>query len=116
MSRATLNLSINRGVNFGPVLIHCTDANGAAVPLAGYSAYAHVRRDEKSSLILDLAPVIAVDDAAGLVTLPEIPWETTQDLCSMVAQWDLILEDSFGKRLDPIVGGRININLPITQP
>jgi hypothetical protein len=115
MSRATLNLEILKGTTFGPVQIICKDAAGVVVPLAGWSAYAEVRKDEKSSVILDLAPVIAADDAAGLVTLPEIGWQTTDDLPTMVGQWDLILEDPSGRRLPPFLGGRVTIALPITQ-
>jgi hypothetical protein len=115
MAKATLNLEIIKGTTFGPVQITCKDSNGTPVPLAGWSAYAEVRKDEKSALILDLAPVIAADDAAGLVTLPEIPWSTTDDLPVMVGQWDLILEDGTGRRLPPFLGGRVNIALPVTQ-
>jgi hypothetical protein len=116
MARATLNLEIQRFVTFGPIQIVCKNASGVVVPLAGYQAFAEVRKDEKSSRILDLAPVIAADDADGLITIPEIPWQLTDDLSPVIAQWDLILEDPNGKRLPPIVGGRININTPISQP
>ena len=115
MAKATLNLEILKGTTFGPIQITCKDAAGVPVPLAGWSAFAEVRKDEKSSLILDLAPVIAPDDAAGLVTLPEIAWDATDDLPVMVGQWDLILEDPDGRRLPPFLGGRVTIALPITQ-
>ena len=110
-----LNLEIQKGTTFGPLQILCKDAEGVAVPLAGWSAFAEVRKDEKSAVILDLGPVITVNDAAGIVTLPKIPWETTEDLPVMVAQWDLILQDPTGNRLPPFIGGRMTIRLPITQ-
>ena len=66
-------------------------------------------------MILDLAPVIETDDSTGLVTLPEISWQTTDDLPAMVGQWDLILQDPAGRRLPPFLGGRVTIALPITQ-
>ena len=115
MSLSTLNLTILKGTTFGPIQITCKDAAGVAVPLAGWSAFAEVRKDEKGSVILDLAPVIEPDDAVGLVTLPEIAWGTTDDLPVMVGQWDLILEDPAGRRLPPFLGGRVTISLPITQ-
>lgn len=115
MSRSTLNLEILKGTTFGPIQIICKDAAGVAVPLAGWSAFAEVRKDEKSSVVLDLTPVIAANDAAGLVTLPAIAWGTTDDLPVMVAQWDLILQDPTGRRLPPFLGGRVTISLPITQ-
>lgn len=116
MDKATLNLEIAKGTNFGPVLIYCKDSEGAAVPLAGWSAFAEVRKDERGSVILDLSPSIESNDAAGLVTIPEIPWETTDTMPTIFAQWDLILEDTSGKRLSPLIGGRFSINAPITQP
>jgi hypothetical protein len=69
----TLDLAIKRGTTFGPGLITVKDtATGLPVPLAGYTAHAHARADENAALYLDLAPVIAADDAAGLITLPAL--------------------------------------------
>jgi len=115
MAQATLDLEISRGTNFGPVTIYCL-ADGVAVPLAGYSAYAEVRKSANGPVILDLAPVIEADDALGLITLPEIAFALTDPLPAMDAKWDLILEDPTGKRLPTLVGGRVEINQPITQP
>jgi hypothetical protein len=116
MSHSTLNLEIEKGTSFGPIQLYCKDAAGNAVPLAGWSAFAQVRKDEKSTLILDLNPVIQPNDAAGLVTLSEIPWEATQELPVMVTQWDLILQTPTGRRLPTFLRGRVTITLPITQP
>lgn len=109
------NLTIVRGTTFGPILITCKDAAGAAVPLAGWSAFAEVRRDEKSGVIIDFLPVIASNDSAGLVTIPVIPWTLTDDLTDVFARWDLILQDPTGRRLPPFIGGRVSIISPVTQ-
>ena len=110
-----VNLTIKRGTTFGPYQILCKDANGAAVPLAGYSAKAEARKNNDSELALDLAPVIEADDAAGIITLPEIPWETTADIAENLLKWDLILIDPSGKKLPPFVYGEITVETPITQ-
>lgn len=115
MSRSTLNLEILKGTTFGPIQITCKDAAGVAVPLAGWSAYAEVRKTEKGPVILDLLPVIVSNDAVGLVTLPAVAWSATSDLQEGAAQWDLILEDPTGRRLPPFLGGSVSIVLPITQ-
>ena len=115
MAIANLDLEIARGTNFGPVSITCKAA-GVVVPLAGYSAFAEVRKKPNTPIILDLGPVIESDDTAGLITLPEISHTLTDDFPTMDARWDLILEDSTGRRLPPILGGRVFINQPITQP
>jgi len=110
-----VNLTIKRGTTFGPYQILCKDANGAAVPLAGYSAKAEARKNNDSELALDLAPAIEADDAAGIITLPEIPWETTADIAENLLKWDLILIDPSGKKLPPFVSGEITVETPITQ-
>ena len=116
MPRATLDLEISRGTTFGPVQLLCKDADGVAVPLAGYSAFAEARRSPAHSVVIDLAPVIEADDALGLITLPEIPYTLTDDIPAQICKWDIILQDPDGKRLAPIIGGIISINMIITQP
>jgi hypothetical protein len=86
------------------------------VPLAGWAAYAHVRRKPDGPLVLDLAPVIAADDAAGLVEIPHLPWATTTALAYGSYVWDLILETPAGVRIGPLLAGSFNV-VPInTQP
>ena len=110
-----VNLTIKRGTTFGPYQILCKDANGAAVPLAGYSAKAEARKNNDSDLALDLTPVIEVDDSLGVITLPKIPWETTADISEDLLKWDLILIDPDGNKLPPFVYGEITVETPITQ-
>ena len=111
----TLNLAITIGADFGPVLLNCTEG-AAAFPLAGYKAWAHVRTSPDDGLVLDLAPVILPDDAAGRITLPLINHDATAALTQGSYHWDLILEDAAGRRGDPIVGGAFTIGAINTQP
>ena len=114
---AVLNLTIKRGTTFGPVLITCKDMNGAVVPLAGYSAFAEARKGPESTVIIDFAPVIEANDAAGLITIPAIPYSTTKDLSPCLVQWDLILQSADGTRAtEPLFSGKVSINQLITQP
>ena len=120
---ATVNLTLSTRCTFGPVLLTCT-SGGTPYPLAGLSAFAEVRRiatqrnelKTYGDIVLDLAPVIAVDDAAGLITIPEIDFAITKDLCPMVAEWDLILQDADGNRWPPSIAGRFTITNTVTQP
>lgn len=116
MTPGTLNLVLKRGITFGPVTISCTDADNAVLPLGGWSAFAHVRKDPAGPLVLDFAPVIAGNDTAGLVTLPAVPWATTATLAAGVYFWDLLLQDPAGRRLDPILSGTVTVTTPLTQP
>ena len=90
--------------------------NGAAVPLAGWSAYAQIRtKSEGGELVYDLAPVITADDADGLITIPEIPHAITRTLPAGDFVYDVIPVDPLGRRLDPIVAGQIKSSTSITQ-
>jgi hypothetical protein len=112
----TVNLTLSRHIDFGPVELHATDDNQAVVELAGWKAYAHVRKNAASPLVLDFAPVIAVDDAAGLITLPQISHDATAGIAGGTYVWDMILEDPTGYRGDPVMGGTVTFGSPITQP
>ena len=111
-----LDLAIARGADFGPVLISCQDAEGAAVPLAGWSAYAQARRSPAAAVVLDFAPVIAADDAAGLITLPALGHAATALLPAGIYAWDIILQDPAGIRYAPFLSGALAITTPTTQP
>ena len=114
---ATLNLTIRRGTTFGPVLITCKDSAGAVVPLAGFTAFAEARKGVGSAVVIDFAPVIQSNDAAGLITIPAIAYADTDDLPSCSIPWDLILQDPQGVRTtEPILEGVVSINQIITQP
>ena len=115
MDLSILNLEIVKGTTFGPVLIYCKDADGDPVPLAGWSAFAEARKRKHLPVLLDLTPEIAVDDADGLVTIPEKAWEITAALPEVVAQWDLILQDPTGRPLPPFVGGSLTITRSNTR-
>lgn len=120
---ATVNLTLSTRCTFGPVLLTCT-SGGDPYPLAGFSAFAEVRRiatqrnelKTYGDIVLDLAPVIAADDAAGLIMIPSIDLAITKDLCPMVAEWDLILQDADGNRWPPSIAGRFTITNTVTQP
>ena len=117
-SAATSAPMLRRGVNFGPVEITGTDdaTPPVATALAGWKAYAHVRINSDSPLVLDLAAVIEADDADGLITLPEILPAASRLLDAGSFVWDLILEDPAGRVLPPVMGGKFVISSTITHP
>lgn len=115
MEPALVNLSIRRGVTFPGFTVTCKDAAGAVVALAGWSAVAQIRNAEDDSLIYNLAPVIATDDSAGVITVPEIAWAVTAALPAGDFVYDLIPQDAAGKRYDPIITGRVTIGKTISH-
>jgi len=112
---ATLDLSTSKGTTSPVILIHAKDSGGAAVHLAGWSAFAQVRRDPVGDLILDLVPVIDPSDSSGLITIPAIAWSATAALPDGVYQWDLILQNPAGLRYPPILSGSYTIASINTQ-
>lgn len=106
--RTSLDLTIYPGLTFGPLEIFFKDAAGAAVPLAGWRAFAEVRAKPGAPLIRDLHPYIHPADPLGKVIL-SIPPEETGTLPPGDFQWDLILEDNNLNRLPPLLGGRVTI-------
>ena len=116
MEAGTLNLTIRRGVSFGPVAITCLGTDGQPLPLAGWAAFAQMRQSPDDPVLLDFAPVIAADDAAGLVTFPVVDYATTAALQDGVYFWDLILQTAEGRRLDPSISGTVTVSTPLTQP
>jgi hypothetical protein len=112
----TLELEIQRGTTFGPIELLCTGKTNEAVPLAGWSAVAQSRKTTGGELVLDLLPVIKPDDADGLITLSEVPWENTINLPKGDHPWDLLLVDPTGRRLPRFFKGRLKIHDIITQP
>lgn len=116
MDPGTLNLTIKRGVSFGPARIICRNAAGEIVPLAGWQAYAQMRKSPDDPVLIDFSPNIASDDADGLVTLPVISYSLTAALSNGVFFWDLILQTPDGRRLDPSLSGTVTVSTPLTQP
>lgn len=109
MPAGILNLAIVQGATYGPVQISCKDALGAPVPLAGWKAYAEGREGVDGAVVIDFAPVIAADDAAGLVTFPQIPYATTAALPAGTFGWDVLLETPAGVRHEPFLAGTLTI-------
>jgi hypothetical protein len=115
MAAEKLNLDITKGTSYGPVQISCTDALGAPVPLAGWKAFAEARKSVNGIVVLDFAPVIAADDAAGLVTFPALAYAATAALPAGSFGWDVILETPAGIRLEPFLAGVLTVTPINTQ-
>lgn len=114
---AILNLAINRGTTFGGVIAICKDAAGVVVPLAGYKAFAEVRRNTCADVVLDLLPYIAPGDTEGKITIPPLTPTQTAALPAGGYKWDIILQDPGGGRAtDPLIEGAFTISQIITQP
>lgn len=114
---ATLDISVNQFTDSDPIQITCQDENGDVFPLAGYTAFAHVRKCLCGEVVLDLSPAIESDDALGIITIPSINHSVSSLIKTGAYAWDLILQSDTGARLPtPIIGGRFTVSKTPTQP
>jgi hypothetical protein len=114
MKPARYNLSMTKGVTFGPVLFYLADEDEVAVDLTGWTVFAEVRASANGSVIFDLQPQIT-NPEEGEITIEHTD-EQTADLTPGLFRWDLILENPAGQRLGPYIVGSCNISAPISQP
>ena len=115
MSQATVNLKASTAGTFRGMEITCTDVDGDPVALAGWSAMAEVRSVPADEVLIDLAPVIAADDAIGLITIPAISWSAMAALPAGKYPWDLILQRPDGTRDDFEIGGLFHVRRATTR-
>jgi len=114
MKAARLNLTIVKGITFGPLLINCKNAAGQPVDLTDWSVFAEVRVNPKAALAFSLEPEIT-EAAAGEITIGFTD-EETQELPAGHYGWDLVLERPSGERLGPYVTGKLTVAPIYTQP
>ncbi len=115
MQPASLAFTIYKGVTFGPVLITCTDSEGAPVDLTGWTAYATARLLAPGwPGEIDLAPSIT-NAAAGQITLGMTD-DQTQALTTGKFGYDLVLQNPDGERLGPFLAGTISVFTLNTRP
>ena len=114
MGATKLDLEITAGTTFGPVVITCKDSDAAPIDLTGWTVWAQVRKTTLGEIAHDLSPIIS-DPTAGKITIAQTD-EQTATIKAGAFQWDLLLENSEGERLGPIVAGACNIIRAITQP
>ena len=83
------------------------------VPLVGWKAAAQACKKPGGQVVLDLSPVIQIDEMDGVISLSEIPWNDTQVLAVGDLTWDLVLIDPDNRHLPPVLHGKckvMNIN------
>lgn len=111
------DIEIDSGTTFAGARLYAKDADGAVVPLAGYSAYAQVRKTPNHpDVIYNLNPTIAADDSAGLITIPAIAWDDTKDIASANYVWDCIVVTPTGERHKIIPKAAFRVGKLVTDP
>lgn len=114
MTPANIDLSIDRGVRFGPVTLTCLDGSNVAVDLTGYTAYAQVRDRPTGGLVFDLEPEIS-DPGAGIITISKTQAQTDAMSDGINYGWDLMLEDAAGVRTGPYFAGKVAVRTRYTH-
>jgi hypothetical protein len=114
MTPATHNLTIRRGIKFGPVVFAfkqpADPPTDPPVPidLTGWSVFAGATSINTPRLKINLSPVIT-DEEAGEVTI-EFDDSTTASFTAGPYAWDMVLENPAGERLGPYVIGALTIS------
>lgn len=117
MTPATLNLTIYRGITFGPIVITCKDSDGVVVDLTGYSVFADARKDPlnvNTPIAFSLDPEITDADAGEITMTFTDEQAETKPLGKF--GWDLVLQNPAGERLGPFIVGKVTVKLLNTQP
>lgn len=109
-----LDITIWRGLTYGPQIIFAVDTTGAPYNLTSWSVFASVRKESPLAVIVNLSPTIS-NATTGEITIELLP-ATTLALAEGVALWDLVLQTPTGRKLGPYIGGNVVITTPITQP
>ncbi len=115
MQPANLDLTIYKGITFGPILITCNDSEGAPVDLTGYTAFATARPLAPGwPGEINLVPTIT-DAAAGQLTITMTD-DQTQALTTGKWGYDLVLQNPAGERLGPYLAGTLHVHSLNTRP
>lgn len=114
MIPAKLDLSITRGITFGPLTLVAQESSvGPVVNLTGYTVFGDVRLDLQASVAFSL-PLTITNAAAGEITLTYTD-EQTMALPLGVYSWDMALSVG-GVRLGPFLAGRVTVADINTRP
>jgi hypothetical protein len=109
----TLNLSIVRGISFGPLRVQLTlnDVGETPIDLTGVSVYAHLRRKASDADAVLSFDVSVVDPVLGMIEIgltddATIDVPAVDDHTSPASQsvWDLLLVDAAGRTTQILQG------------
>lgn len=114
MTPVTHNLTIRRGITFGPLTFEFKDDAGDPVDLTGWQIFADVRKKPTDEVAFSLEPEIT-DAEAGIAVI-EFTDEETDELTAGSYGWDLVLQNPDGERLGPYLAGRVSVKTIYTQP
>src|SRR5436190_23347316 len=107
MIPAKYDLTIWRGIDFGPILFRFQDENGDPIDMTGWLAFAQGRR-------INLTPTLS-DAANGEWSVSKTKDETILMPVGK-EKWDWILEIPGGTRIGPVMKGTIDVKETVTQP
>ena len=114
MTPFKLDLTVTKGITFGPILFTFKDSNGDPFDLTGWQPHAHARSSPGAKSKIDLAPAIT-DAAAGEAEIPVKTDEVTLSYLAGELSWDLILESPGGVRIGPLFKGDFLVKEIITH-
>ena len=114
MTPEILNLTLFRGIHFGPQVVTCNDANGNAVNITNWLPYAEGRIQPEGTLAVNFAPSVS-NGTLGQVTIEHTNANTTNFPLGR-GGWDLVMQAPNGQRFGPYAAGRFAVSDLHSQP
>lgn len=109
MIPARYDLTIWRGIDFGPILFRFQDENGDPIDMRGWQAFAAGRKIDLNPVFTNVGP-----------DYNEWSVSKTKDQTILFAvgqeKWDWILQIPGGVRIGPVMKGTLSIKETVTQP
>lgn len=102
-----LDLTIIKGITYGPVIFNFKQQDATPFPLTGWKVLAYGRRYHNAKDKIDLNPVVT-DGPNGQAQI-NMSDESTLALMGGEYNYDLILEDPNGIRTGPYFAGKLKI-------
>jgi len=112
MTAALKDITIEAFADFA-LSAACQDAEGAVVPLTGYTAAAVLRAGERQTDVLAVFAA-AVDEAGGTITLTLTAEQTGTLQPNTSAFWDLLIRSPEGAQTR-LLQGRVKISPAVTR-
>ncbi len=110
----TLNITVNQGGTFGPLVLTLKDSDGNAVNLTGYTASAQYRKTYDSSEVLATFTCSIPSPTSGQITI-SLTDETTAALTAPAqGVWDLFITDASGASYR-ILAGTVTVLPRVTR-
>jgi hypothetical protein len=109
-----LDITINQGGTFGPLVLTLKDASGAAVDLTGWKAEAQYRASSSSATVLATFTCTITDPKGGVIRVSLSDDATAALSAPAAGEWDLFVTTAAGEKYR-ILAGTVQVLPRVTR-